>query len=90
MIGVGWLGCGGEPEELPVCSKDAARVCFDLYCDNVAMRCSWEGFVVEDPDACPDACILRGQLIGELCEAGVEEEVEQIEAEIVCVELEGV
>jgi len=77
-----------------LCSSCASSICREaegsycpLNCAPVVMSCSWGGYEVARED-CPTGCVARGELLMELCDAGVKEDISVVEEEMVCEEVE--
>jgi len=71
------LAVAAACQQPPACQE--ASPCPDLP-NAIRARCSWGGYEATGATA----CFARGDLVGLLCEEGVEEEIEVLDAEIVC------
>lgn len=77
-----------DPEVSALCRAIEGRYCHEA-CTSVVIHCSWEEYEVTT-DSCPDECNARSQLLIALCDDGVDEDIEVIEAEMVCEEVDTV
>jgi len=74
-----WGACGGSS----ICESAERRFCFAVGSE-VPTRCAWGDFEVTVPNGSDDFCMARNELLNELCDAGVDEDIEVVESEMVC------
>ncbi len=73
------VSCSGETS---ICKGIEGTYC-SLDCEAVTVSCSWGGVSATEVD-CESGCIARTELLAKLCDAGVEEDIEVVESEMVC------